>query len=391
MRIAALSPVNDAPITLEIQQGKIVEVTQGVVRPDINEAESARPCYAAAGMIDVQHNGYLGHSFADLKCTVQQIKDIIYANWKTGTTHFYPTIYTNTDEVYMHALRTINEAAQDPNFGRAILGVHVEGPYLSPEDGPRGSHMREFIRPPNLAEFRKWHDASGKRIRLVTVAPEVAGGMDFIRAARKLKVKVALGHHNATGAQIQEAVAAGADMVTHLGNGAHRMVNRFHNYIFQQLAEDRLYAGIIADGEHLPDPVLKIFFRTKPRSKIVLVSDVVSLGGLPAGKYMREDGQAVRILESGRVENDDDSGNLAGAGVLLDHCIPKAVSIGEFTLAQCLECASLNPARYFKEHKRLGSLMPGKEASLFLFRREIGKKLDVAVTLVAGDVVFDGR
>ena len=387
MRIAGLSPATQQPITLEIRDGTIGVVEAGVVRADLGDSQH----FLAAGMIDAQHNGYLGHAFADLKCTVDHIKSIIEANWRTGTTHFYPTLYTNTDAVYTHALRTIDAAAQDAKYGRAILGVHVEGPYLSPVDGPRGSHMLEFIREPNIAEFKRWHEASGKRIKLVTVAPEINGALDFIRAARKLKVKVSLGHHNATGEQIQAAIAAGADMVTHLGNGAHRMINRFHNYIFQQLAEDRLYAGMIADGEHLPDSVLRIFFRTKPRNKIVLVSDVVSLGGLPPGSYTREDGQKTRILPSGRVESDDESGNLAGAGVLLDRCIPKALSIGEFTLAQCLDLASLNPARYFKQHQRLGSLAIGKEASLFLFKTAIGQKLDVTLTMVAGEVVYDNR
>ncbi|HTL52881.1 MAG TPA: amidohydrolase family protein, partial [Planctomycetota bacterium] len=127
------------------------------------------------------------------------------------------------------------------------------------------------------------------------------------------------------------------------------------------------------------------------RNRIVLVSDVVSMGGLPVGLHTREDGQRIRILPSGRVENDDDSGNLAGAGVLLDRCIAKAVSIGEFTLAQTLELASLNPARYFKQHNRLGSLAVGKEASLFLFKRDYAQKLQVTLTMVAGDVVYDNR
>lgn len=387
MRIAGLSPATHKPVTFDIQAGKIAAVEPGVVRADLGDENH----YISAGMIDVQHNGYLGLAFGDLKCTVDSIKKIVDANWKTGTTHFYPTIYTNSNEVYVHALKTIDAAARDPQTRGTILGVHVEGPYLSPDDGPRGSHLLQFIRKPNVAEFTHWHDASGKRIKLVTVAPEIDGALGFIRAARRLKVKVALGHHNATLEQINAAIEAGADMVTHLGNGAHRMVNRFHNYIFQQLAEDRLYAGMIADGEHLPDPVLRIFFRTKPRNRIVLVSDVVSMGGLPPGRHMREDGKYVRILDTGRVQDDDDSGNLAGAGVLLDRCIGKALSMGEFNLAQTLECATINPAKYFKEHKRLGSLTPGKEASLFLFKREIGKQLDVTLTMVAGDVVYDAR
>ncbi|HTL51808.1 MAG TPA: N-acetylglucosamine-6-phosphate deacetylase, partial [Planctomycetota bacterium] len=225
MRIAGLFAAHHKPMTLDIQAGKIAAIEPGVVRADLGDDEH----YIAAGMIDAQHNGYLGLGFPDLKCTVDNIKTIIDANWKTGTTHFYPTIYTNTDEVYTHALRTIAAAAEDPKYGRAILGVHVEGPYLSPVDGPRGSHLLKYIREPNLAEFKKWHDVSGKRIKLVTVAPEINGALDFIRAAKRMKIKVALGHHNATAEQIQAAIEAGADMVTHLGNGAHRMVNRFHN------------------------------------------------------------------------------------------------------------------------------------------------------------------
>lgn len=387
MRIAGLSPATNQPITVEIRDGLIAAIEPGVVRADHGDAEH----YLSAGLIDVQHNGYLGIGFGDLSCTVERIRTVIEANWQSGTTHFFPTIYTNSDEVYTHALKTIAAAAEDPRIGRSILGVHVEGPYLSPEDGPRGSHLLKYIRKPDLAEFQRWQTAAGGRIKLVTVAPEIAGALEFIRAARGMGVKVALGHHNGSAAQIAAAVAAGADMVTHLGNGAHRMVNRFHNYIFEQLADDRITAGIIADGEHLPDAVLRIFFRTKPRERIVLVSDVVSLGGLPPGRHLREDGKAVRILESGRVQDDDDAGNLAGAGVLLDRCIAKAFSMGEFTLAQTLELATLNPARYFGLDARLGSLALGKEASLILFRRAIGPKLDVTLTMLAGEVVYAAR
>ena len=135
--------------------------------------------------------------------------------------------------------------------GAAIAGLHIEGPHISPEDGPRGAHPQHCVRPPDVDEFHRWQEASNGSVKLVTVSPEWPESPGYIEAVVREGVVVAIGHTKATTDQIRDAVNAGATLSTHLGNGAHSMLPRHPNYLWDQLAEDRLAASFIADGIHL--------------------------------------------------------------------------------------------------------------------------------------------
>ena len=284
-------------------------------------------------------------------------------------------------------LAAINKFASQDVLGRSIVGIHLEGPYLSQEKGPAGAHNPEYMCDPNFEEFRQWYEVSGGRVSIITVAPERKGMCEFVEQVTKLGVKVAIGHTAALPEQMEASIKAGADMSTHLGNGAHGMLPRWDNYVFRQLADDRLWAGIIADGDHLPDSNLRIWFRSKGQQRIILVSDLSSVAGLPSGVHVVPDVGEIRIEASGRINVNDGSGNLAGAGRMLDTGVAKAVQIGEFDLAQCLEMATLNPARYM-DLEKLGALEVGKEASLFLFEKDTKSILKVRQTVLAGEVVY---
>src|SRR5262249_8138444 len=151
----------------------------------------------------------------------------------------------------------------DADLAAAVPGLHVEGPYLSPEDGPRGAHPLEHIRPPDWDEFQRFLEAAGGRIRLLTLAPEAEAALPFIERLPAAGIVVAIGHTGADPETIHAAVRAGARLSTHLGNGAHSMIRRHPNYIWEQLACDDLTASVIADGHHLPASVLKCFARVK--------------------------------------------------------------------------------------------------------------------------------
>src|SRR5262249_46804632 len=150
---------------------------------------------------------------------------------------------------------------KDPQLARAIPGIHLEGPYISAEDGPRGAHARQHVRPPDWDEFCRLQDLAGGRIRLVTLAPETAGALPFIERLSRAGVVVALGHTAASGECIRDAIQAGARLSTHLGNGAHAVLPRHPNYIWEQLADDGLWASIICDGHHLPESVMRCILR----------------------------------------------------------------------------------------------------------------------------------
>src|SRR5207244_4307325 len=181
---------------------------------------------------------------------------------------------------------------------RPLPARHREGPDLSPEDGPRGAHPRQHIRPPDWDEFRRLQDAAGGLIRLVTLAPEHDGALPFIEKLVAAGVVVSLGHTAASGACIRAAAKAGARLSTHLGNGAHAILPRHPNYIWEQLAADELWASIICDGHHLPPSVARCIVRVKTPARTILTSDAGSLAGLAPGHY-HEWGQELEVRPEG--------------------------------------------------------------------------------------------
>jgi N-acetylglucosamine-6-phosphate deacetylase len=288
-----------------------------------------------------------------------------------------------------HSLRAIRQAIEeDPEVAHASVTVHIEGPYISSEDGPRGAHPREHTRPPSLDEFRRFQDAAGGRIGYVTLAPELSGAIPFIEQLAGEGVVVALGHHGGSPEDIRRAVDAGARHCTHLGNGAHATLPRHPNYIWEQLADDRLYAGIIADGHHLPPAVVKSFIRAKGLERSVLVSDAIAAAGLPPGRYTSNKGQTLEISPEGRI-GVADTPYLAGSGLRLNEGVANAVRFAGISLADAIHLATRNPARLFGVADTYGRLQPGYAADLLLFRwDEAVQRLLVAATITAGSVVF---
>ncbi len=183
----------------------------------------------------------------------------------------------------------------------AIAGFHVEGPHISSETGPRGAHPIEHIRPPDVNEFERWQEAAGGNIRIVTVSPEWDQTPEYVRALVRRGVIASVGHTKATAPQIEKAIDAGATMSTHLGNAAHPTLPKTQNYIWDQLAEDRLTASFIVDGIHIPGPFFRAAVRAKGAERSVLVTDAVMPAMCQPGAYklgqvdveLRNDGSVV--------------------------------------------------------------------------------------------------
>jgi len=220
----------------------------------------------------------------------------------------------------------------------------MEGPYISPEDGPRGAHLREFVRDAGVDDFRRRQDAAEGRIVIVTVAPEVPGALPLIEHLVSSKVRAAIGHTGATGPQIADAVKAGATMSTHLGNGCANMLPRHPNVIWEQLGEDRLLAGFIVDGHHLPPATVKSMIRAKTPARTILVTDAVGAAGMPPGRYTLG-GQLVELSPEGRVAAPG-APNLAGSALRLDVAIGNTVKFTGLPLEEVVAMASTRPAGY---------------------------------------------
>ncbi|MEZ6064561.1 MAG: amidohydrolase family protein [Planctomycetaceae bacterium] len=225
--------------------------------------------------------------------------------------------------------------------------------------------------------------ASGHRVKLITLAPESPGAVDFIRAVTAAGVRVAIGHTAATAQQIAAAVDAGATLSTHLGNGAHGTLRRHPNYIWDQLGEDRLFASLIADGHHLPANVLKSMIRAKGWERVILTCDASGLAGSPPGVYDYH-GAKFEVLADGPIVIAGQRQFLAGSGQLTDTCVAKAIECGGVTLAQACAMASLHPARLLGLTQPI--LAPGSPADLVVFRWSgIGNPIEVQASYVRGE------
>jgi N-acetylglucosamine-6-phosphate deacetylase len=223
--------------------------------------------------------------------------------------------------------------------------VHVEGPHISPLEGYRGAHSVEHVRPPDLAEFARWQQASDGLVGMVTLSPHFEGTAEYISRLTALGVHISIGHTHASADEIRKAVDAGARLSTHLGNGIAGTIPRHPNPIWTQLSEDRLTATMIADGHHLPADTFKAMVRAKGIGRSILVSDAVALGGMPAGIYDAPIGGKVELHSNGRLSL---SGTefLAGAVLPLKDGVARAMTMAGILLGEGVRMATANPGRF---------------------------------------------
>jgi N-acetylglucosamine-6-phosphate deacetylase len=341
--------------------------------------------WISPGFVDIQVNGYGGQEFSSAALTTDAVARIAVEYAAGGVTRFCPTLTTNSFEALEHGVGTIAAACRrSAELARQIVGIHLEGPYLSAEDGPRGAHPVEHCRPPDWNEFTRLQAAAEGRIALITLSPEYVEAPDFIRRATAAGVCVSLGHLSATGEQIRAAVDAGARLSTHLGNGAHRMLRRHPNYIWDQLAEDRLWASLIVDGQHLPPEVVKTFVRAKGTERLVLVSDLSGLAGLPPGRYASS-GCELEVLSAGRLVIAGQDQLLAGASRSIADGVANIMQFADVDLTTAIGLATSQPCRLLG--LPMGHLQPGAVADLVLFEF-VDRRIEVRATLLSGRSLF---
>jgi N-acetylglucosamine-6-phosphate deacetylase len=346
--------------------------------------------WIAPGLIDVQLNGIGGFDLNTYEITVNTVKEIVKLLHKGGVVRFCPTVVTGPKDRMLHCIRTIAEAcAIDSKVHYAVIGIHVEGPFINDEDGPRGAHNKDWVRDPDVEEFMEWYRAAKGKICKVTLAPEKPGAIEFIRMLKKMGIVAAIGHCDATEEQIRSAVEAGATMSTHLGNGAHPYIKRHPNYIWAQLADDRLWAGLIPDGHHLPASTLKVMIRVKG-PKAILTSDAVHLAGLPPGRYSTGINGDVILEDDGLLHLGHTRDIMAGAATPLHLGIQNAVRSEVCSLQEAIRMASLHPAELFGLNQQgAGKLETGSPADFILYRWEKDQAFDIVKTVSNGKVVYE--
>lgn len=362
MRIRARHYATDEPIELTCDGGTITALGPPSALPADHEAGWVAPAF-----FDLQINGCDGRGFSSERLSVEDVRHVVAVCRRHGIAGLCPTLVTNSFAALSHGMATLRRAVEaDPVVGRAVPAIHLEGPYLSPEDGPRGAHPRQHIRPPDWDEFCRLQEAAGGLIRLVTLAPEHDGALAFIERLAASGVVVALGHTAATGARIRDAVAAGARLSTHLGNGAHAVLPRHENYVWEQLAADGLWASIITDGHHLPPAVVRCIVRVKTPARTVLTCDASSLAGCAPGRY-REWEQDFEVLPEGKVVV---SGTpyLAGAWAFTDVCVGNVMRFADVGLGDAVDMAGARPRELLRLPAR--TLEEGQPADLLLLDKE---------------------
>ena len=352
--------------------GQTIEVSFSRTISNVHEIPdtAADPVYLSPGFVDIQINGFLGIDFNDPEAALPDLARALDAILQTGVTRCLPTVITGGADEMLGCLRNLRRAQLEVEHGHAIAGFHVEGPYIGPEDGPRGAHPARWVRPPSVDEYRGWQDATAHQIRVVTISPHWPEAAAWIATVAADGVTVSIGHTGASADQIRAAVDAGATLSTHLGNGAHQNMRRHPNYIWDQLAEDRLSASFIADGIHLGKAFLQSALRAKMPARAILVTDASAPAGATPGRY-RLGEQDADLTADGRVVLAG-TDKLAGSALKMNDGVARMISLGGLTLPQAIATATVNPSRLInlEGHKR--GIAEGDSGDIVAFRLNDG-------------------
>lgn len=306
----------------------------------------------AAGFVDLQVNGYAGRDFTSATLTDEDVAAASAELARRGTAGYCPTVITTSLEVYEHVLpilaracraassaapqspreasRGLSAAGASNAAARRVysrpLGLHLEGPFISSDDGAVGAHPKDHVLAPSAGMLDHLMYLADGQVRLLTLAPETKGATSLISYARQLGIAVSIGHTLAGADHVKRAVAAGARLSTHLANGCPNQIHRHENPIWPQLACGDLSAMIITDGHHLPPAVIASILAAKGPRRTIVTSDSVSVAGLPPGEYETM-GLRVLLEPSGRVRNAQ-APTLAGSSACMLDCMNHLASLG---------------------------------------------------------------
>jgi N-acetylglucosamine-6-phosphate deacetylase len=358
MRIVARDFRDASWIELDLRDG-YVDFVRSI---DDHKESGPEDDWVAPAFWDIQTNGRWGHSFSSPDLTTDQVASIVRAQGPLGTARLCPTLISAPTDHLIHGAGTIAAACEKyPDVAARILGIHLEGPFISEREGYRGAHSAGSIIDPDWGVFQALQDASGGRIVLVTLAPERTGAIEFIRRATSAGIVIAIGHTAADGATITAAIEGGAVLSTHLGNGIASMLPRHPNPIWIQAASKTLLASFIADGHHLDLATLRVLALAKGPAQTILISDASPLSGLTPGTYgewaVDPNG---KIVVAG-------TPYLAGSNQGLEIGLRNLLSATGWTCEQAIAAVTTNPARLLR--RPTPCLKAGEPANLVIYRR----------------------
>jgi len=360
-----------------VKEGKIAEVGSDLRCPRGADEIDATGRHVAPGFIDMHVHGAVGEmfEFAD----VDGYTKIAATLARSGTTGFLATLSAMPHENTLETIKTARKFSDVAGEAK-LLGIHLEGPYLSPEAA--GAQMVSAMRRPSLDELAEYRDSAGDLLRVMTLAPELDGGLELISALRQHGIVAAAGHSNATFNEIKEAVQAGLAHISHTYNAMRGLHHREPGVVGAALAMDLLTTELICDGHHVHPAAVSVVMRCKPHEKIVFVSDAVAALGLPEGDH---DFLGVPVLVKDGAVRLKHSDNLAGSVLTLDVAIKNAFGwFGNIALKEFFMMASLNPAKVIGMDASKGRIAVGKDADIIL----MDEHFNVTLTMVEGQIVY---
>lgn len=295
------------------------------------------------GLVDLQVNGFKGVDFSSPDLIEEKFIQASRMLLNNGTTSFLPTIVTSQEDVYRKNLSVMAKVIDMPEFAGCLLGIHVEGPFISPESGAYGVHNPDWIRKPDINFLDKLIDWAQGKIKIITIAAEVEGAEELTQHAVSKGITVSLGHQMAIEEDFDRVVRAGATALTHFGNGIPNTIHRHLNPIWAGLGSDNLTAMVITDGHHLPASILKSMIRVKGVSRLIVVSDASPLAGMPPGRYTYG-GEDVMLEENGLLHNIQRN-CLAGSSSTMMECMNHLASLKFLAPDELVQVGFYNPLR----------------------------------------------
>ncbi len=367
--ILAPEPLGHAAVV--VRDGKIERIVRFPRAEDLPPERREAGGYICPGFIDLQINGSFGVDVGPDPDDLAKLASLLPS---TGTTTFLPTLISSPVERYAGFVDAVGDASR--SGGASVLGAHLEGPFLSP---PRkGAHNPDNLRDVDLGLIETWVDSG--LVRMVTLAPELAGATEAIRLLHEGGVLASAGHTDASYEEVVRAIDAGLASGTHLYNAMSPLAHRAPGTVGALLDDERVRAGIVADGIHVHEAALRIAHHQKGAGGLFLVTDAMEAAGMEAGEYELS-GRRVR-LEDGAVRLED--GTLAGSALTMDRAVRNAQEFMRCGLEEAVRMATRTPAQALGLENK-GRIAPGADADLVVLDAEG----EVLQTIVAGRTVYE--